>query len=68
MLDRRYIKSKIYQKSETTWVLKIEYSYYSIFNFVETFICSTLEESKDKLIEERTHGNLIIVDLDQKML
>ena len=67
-LDRRYTNSEIRQVANETWVLKIFYSYYSLFNFTETFILKTLEEAKDKLIEQRTSGNLIIVNLDQTLL
>ena len=68
MLERRYINAEIRKFANETLILKIHYSYYSLFNFTETFILKTLEEAKDKLIEERTSGNLIIVNLVQTLL
>ena len=68
MLDRRYESAEIRQVADQTWVLKIMYSYYSLFSFTETFVVNSLQDAKDKLILERTHGKLVIVNLDNVML
>lgn len=53
-LARSYVGSSINQVNDSSFVLSITFSWYGIWEFVETYTFSTLEEAKKKLILERT--------------
>jgi hypothetical protein len=53
-LARQYVSSTIQQINETSFVLTINFVWYSLWPFTEVFTFSTLEEAKKKLIAERS--------------
>jgi hypothetical protein len=52
MLARRYVKA-IIKELHGVWELRITYSYYSLYEYVDSFICRSLKEAKNRLILER---------------
>ena len=73
MLARRYIKAMINER-HGVWELRITYSYYSLYEYVETYVCRSLKEAKDRLILERCpdisvvgcDGHLIRLDVSDE--
>jgi len=53
-LSRQYVSSDIRQVNDTSYVLTIQFCWYSLWPFTEVHTFSTLEEAKKKLIAERS--------------
>ena len=62
MLEKQFISAKIKGINSTSWKLRIFYSYYGVSNFDETFVYQSLNEAKTKLILERCHNQIQIID------
>jgi hypothetical protein len=60
MLEKRFIKASI-RHTAGAWKLSATYSYYSLYEFTDVFIYSSLQECKERLILERTHGRIEII-------
>ena len=65
-LNKRYIKSRITQINENSYILTITFSWYGIWDFYETHAVSTLEDAKKKLIEIRS-GLVGYIGIDGKL-
>ena len=70
-LNSRFEKATIDElKDGSVWILKIEYSYYNLYNFQNVFVYKTLDECIKKLAVERCdsltvtnkQGELISID------
>jgi hypothetical protein len=66
-LAKRFVKALINELKEGVWELRITYSYYSLFEFEERFICNSLEEAKNKLLTERC-PDILVIDRNAKVL
>ena len=58
-MDKRFIKATISQESGA-YVVRITYSYYSLYNYEYSKIFSSSAEAKDFLLYERCNGSLKI--------
>lgn len=64
-LDRRFIKAEITQMTNANaWRLKCFYSFYNLYEFVESFVYATQQACERKLLAERCHGYLSIKGKD----
>jgi len=62
-MDKRFVKAEIRELAKgNAWVLKIVYSYFSLYEYTEVWCYSTMLECQNKLIIERTQGFLTITD------
>ena len=62
-LDRKYVSSQILElKNGACWILTIRYSYYSLYEYTDTFVLKNMEDAIRKLAFERTHDKLMIKD------
>ena len=61
-LARQFISSEISEQFPNCWRLEIKYSYYNLYTFVETFMLSSLNSAKNKLIIERCGDRIRIVN------
>lgn len=61
-LESRFQKAEINMISNTAYKLTIWYSFYNIYNYTEVFVYPTLDEAKHKLILERCHNEIKILD------
>lgn len=61
MWNRQFIKASIREQG-TVFILTIQYSWYWLQYYDEVFICNSSEEAKTKLLHERTHDHLTIID------
>jgi hypothetical protein len=59
-LARRFVKALINELKQGVWELRITYSYYSLYEFEERYICDSLEEAKNKLLSLRCPDILVI--------
>ena len=66
MLEKRFVRANITGVNNTAWVLKITYNYYGLYDYNETFVYETLEACKTKLILERCHNQIQILDAQGK--
>jgi hypothetical protein len=66
MLERRFVRAEIKQRTPQCFKLTITYSFYSLYDFSEVFVYKSLQEAKDRLITERCHANLTILDTQNK--
>ena len=58
-LDRRFQRAKI-TKIGTAFELRVTYSYYSLYEYEEVSVHTSLQQAKDRLLIERCGSNLII--------
>jgi hypothetical protein len=62
-LDRRFVKAEILEMPNSqAWTLKIHYSYFSLYNFIDVFVYGSREACERKLLEQRCGGFLTIRD------
>jgi hypothetical protein len=61
-LESRFQKAEINMISNTAYKLTIWYSFYNIYNYTDVFVYPTLDEAKHKLILERCHNEIKILD------
>jgi hypothetical protein len=62
-LDRRFISAEIKELGGSgAWCLKINYSFYNLYEFTEVFVFKSQLEAERKLLIERCHGFLNIKD------
>ena len=66
MLEKRFLYASITGINQNAWVLKITYNFYGLYNYDETFTFGSIEEAKNKLILERCHNNIQILDAQGK--
>ena len=52
-LESRFISAEIKEHVNGVWVLILEYSYYSIYSFKETYVCKSMQDAIYKLALER---------------
>lgn len=64
-LDRRFVRAEITEMTNAAaWKLVVRYSFYSLYEFVESFVYATQDACQRKLLAERTHGYLVIKGKD----
>lgn len=68
MLDKRFVKANIQETAEGVWVLTIRYNYYALYEYDEVYVLESLELAKNKLLRERTHGDLLIMNASGNQL
>ena len=65
-LDSRFISAEISElKNSVCWILTINYSYYNLYNYSDTFVYPTMDECIKKLTLERCDGKLIILNKEK---
>lgn len=57
-ITRMYLKSVIKKIHNTCYMLEMHYNYCGLYNFIESFVGTSLPEIKDILIRERCHNQL----------
>jgi len=60
VLSRQFVSATIEQKEKYV-VLTINYSWYWISSFSETFIVDSIEEAKTKLLRERSNERVSVI-------
>ena len=62
-LDRRFISATITELANSgAWTLKVKYSFYNLYEYSDIFVYKSQQECERKLLVERTHGYLTIID------
>ena len=62
-LEARFIDAEISEmKTTTAWLLKINYSYYSLYSYTDCFVYGTMEQCIRKLSIERCKSGLKITN------
>jgi len=60
-LDRRFLNAEIKELGGSgAWCLKINYSFYNLYEFTDVFVFKSQLEAERKLLVERCHGYLKI--------
>ena len=55
-----FISSKIEKINETSYKLTIKYSYFGLYYYDEVFVYSSLDEARNKLLDERCYDKLVV--------
>jgi len=58
MWNKQFISAEIKKKNDTCYVLTINYCWYFMINFSETFVEETLEACKTRLLTERSQDHI----------
>ncbi len=62
-LDRRFLNAEIKELGNSgAWCLKVNYSFYNLYEFTEVFVFKSQQECERKLLVERCHGYLTVKD------
>ena len=64
--NKMFVRAKIEKKNDTAYLLTITYAWYNIMNFDEVFLEASLEEAKRRLLIERSHDHVMMVDENGK--
>jgi len=55
-MDQRFVRATLDEVMEGAWVLRVVYSYYGLYEYVETFTLRSLAAAKDRLLTIRCPG------------
>ena len=58
-MDKQFIKAKI-TKVGSAYSCRITYSYYSLYYYEVVYVLASLQEAKNKLLDDRCGGKLVI--------
>jgi len=62
-LDRRFLNATITELANSgAWTLKVKYSFYNLYEYSDIFVYKSQQECERKLLVERCHGYLKIID------
>lgn len=68
-LDKRFISATISQLANgQAWELRINYSYYGLYEYDEVHVYQSLDDAKNRLLIERTGGRIVVLDKDKRQV
>lgn len=59
----QFISATITELSSGLWTLTVNYTYYNLYNYQESYTFQSLQECKEKLLNIRCRDQLFIINL-----